>query len=111
MGRGASESIWRIKGQDHKPTSTCSSKEGRKIPSRYRYIRTCYKGSVVLRTRRKMKAHCVFIQNNATSRKELQNLWQRIVGNHGSFKKIEIIFIGHYREIQSLNRLQKSQVL
>jgi len=65
MGREASESIWRIKEQDHKSTSTCSSKEERKIPSRNRYIRTCYKRSVVLRIRRKMRAHCVFIMQLA----------------------------------------------
>jgi len=71
MGRGASESILRIKRQDHKSIGTCSSKERRKILSKNRYIRICYMRSVVSRTRRKMEAHYGFIQNNATSRKEL----------------------------------------
>ena len=74
MGRRTPESIWRIKKQDNKSTGTCSSKERRKFLSGNKHLRTCNKGSFILETRRKMKTHCIFIQNNTTSRKELQDL-------------------------------------
>ena len=46
-----------------------------------------------------MKAHYGFIQNNATSRKDLQDLQQRITSNCRSFNKIKTIFVGCHREI------------
>ena len=39
---------------------------------------------MIPRVRGKMETNCIFIQDNATSRKKLQDLWQRITSNHGS---------------------------
>ena len=52
-----------------------------------------------------MEAHCVFIQNNATSRNKLQDLQQRITCNCESFNKIETILVEYYQEVQILDRL------
>ena len=41
-----------------------------------------------------MEAYHIFIQNNATSRKKLQDLQQRITYNCESSNKIEIILVG-----------------
>jgi len=40
-----------------------------------------------------METNSILIQNNATSRKELQNLQQRTTGNCGSFGEIATISV------------------
>ena len=52
MERKTTESIWRTKRQNNKTTDTCSSEERRKISSKNRYIRTCYRRSSVTGTKR-----------------------------------------------------------
>jgi len=71
MDRGIPTSIQGIKGKDNKSTSIFSSKKGRYIQSGSEHLRTCYGKSTIARTRRKVETDSVFIQNNATSRKEL----------------------------------------
>ena len=58
-----------------------------------------------------METYCISIENNATSRTKLQDLRQRIVSNCGIHHKIETISTGHHKNIGSLDRSQKSQVL
>ena len=57
-----------------------------------------------------METYSIFIQDNTTSRKELQDLWQRTISNSRSPNKIETIFVGHHKKVWSLDRSQKSQV-
>ena len=110
IGRRTPEGIWRVQRQNNKSASTHPSKERRKILSGNRCLQTCYRRSFILETGRKMETHCVSVQDNATSRKELQDLWQGTTCYSGSFNKMETIFAGHYWEIQSLDRPWKSQV-
>ena len=51
-----------------------------------------------------METNSVFIQNDITSGKELQDIQQGTTGHCGSFDKVETIFTGHYRKVQSLDR-------
>ena len=51
-----------------------------------------------------METYSIFIQYNATSRKELQDLQQGTIGNSRNLNKIEIISVGHHRKVQSLDR-------
>ena len=108
--RRTMESIWETKRQDNKSTSTCSSKERRKILSRNKYIRTCYRRSFVIRTGRKIEVHCIFIKNNAISRMKLWNLWQRITCNCRNSNKMKTILTGCHQEIGSLDRSWESQI-
>ena len=57
-----------------------------------------------------METHCILIKNNATSRKELWNIWQRTTCNSESPYKVKIIHTRCHREIQSLDRLWKYQI-
>ena len=57
-----------------------------------------------------MEIYSILIQDNATGRKELWDLWQRIIGNSRSSNKIKTISVGHHRKIQSLDRSWKSQI-
>ena len=93
MGRRTSMSFPRAKGQDYKSTSTLSSKKRRKIQSRNRHLRICNRGSTIPETKWEMETHSIFIQNNATSGKKLQNLRQGITSNSRSFIKVETISI------------------
>ena len=52
-----------------------------------------------------METDSVFIQDNATSRNKLQDIWQGTTGNCGSFNQVETIFVGCYGKVQSLDRL------
>ena len=74
IGKRISRSIQRIKGKDHKSTSTHSSKKKRKILSRNRCFRTCYRRSSITRARRKMETYCIFVKNKAICRKKLWDL-------------------------------------
>ena len=57
-----------------------------------------------------METDNILIQNNITSRKELQNLWQRTTGNCGSFDKIATIFVGYNGTIWNLDRPQEPEI-
>jgi len=46
-----------------------------------------------------METYNILIQNNVASRKELQDLQQRIIGNSRSSTKIETISVGCHRKI------------
>ena len=74
MGKGASRSIQRVKREDHKLTYTYSTGKKRKILSRNKCFRICYKRSSILRTRRKIKTYYIFVKDNATYRTKLQDL-------------------------------------
>ena len=71
---------------------------------------TYYRRSSILGTKMKMEAYCIFVKNNATSRKKLWDLWQETIGNSKSPNKMKTISIGHYGKVWSLDRSQKSQV-
>ena len=51
-----------------------------------------------------METYSVFIQDNATSERKLQNLQQGTISNSRSLNKIKAIFIGYHRKVQSLDR-------
>jgi len=74
-------------------------------------LKTCNKRSSIVGTRRKMETHCIFIKNNATSRVKLWNLQQRTTCNSKSPYKVETIPTGCYKNIWSLDRPWKSQIL
>ena len=74
MGRRILEDIQRTQGKNNKSTNTITTQKKRKIQSRNRRIRTCYRRSTVPRTGWKMETNSVFIKKNATSGKKLQNL-------------------------------------
>ena len=74
IGKETLKDIQRTKEKDYKLTSTHSSKERRKILSRDKCFRTCYKRGSIPRTRRKMEIHCIFVKDNAICRKKLQDL-------------------------------------
>ena len=74
MGKKASRGIQRVKREDYKSTCTHSTEKRRKIPSKNRCFRTCYKRSSIPRTRRKMEIYCMFVKDNTTCRMKLQNL-------------------------------------
>ena len=57
-----------------------------------------------------MKTNSIFIKNNATSRKKLQNLQQGTTGNHRSLNKIKTIFTEYNGTIQDLDRLQELEI-
>ena len=57
-----------------------------------------------------MEVCSILIQDNVTSRKKLQDLWQETIGNSGSSNKIETISVGCHRKVQSLDGSQESQV-
>ena len=57
-----------------------------------------------------METYCILVKDNITGRMKLQDIQQRITHNSGSYYKVETIFVGCYREIWSLDRLQKSQI-
>jgi len=82
--------------QDNKSTSSLPAEEERKIQSRNRCLRTHNRRSTISRTRWKMETNSIFIKDNATSRKELQNLQQGTTSNSRSFDKVETISVGHY---------------
>ena len=111
IGKGVLKSIWRVKREDHKLAYTYSTKKRRKILSRNRCSRICYRRSSILRTRRKMKTYCLFVKNNATYRMKLQDLWQETTCYSGSSYKMETILIEHLRKVWSLDWSKKSQVL
>ena len=71
MRKGVSKSIQKVKREDHKLAYTCSAEKRRKIPSKNRYFRTCYKRSSILRTSRKMETYHLFVKDNATCRTKL----------------------------------------
>ena len=81
MGRRTPEGIWRTQGKDHKSTGTGFAKKKRKIQGRNGRVMTCNWRSTFPRARREMETHCILIKDNATSRKELRDLWQRTIGN------------------------------
>ena len=58
-----------------------------------------------------METNSILIQDNITSRKELQDIQQRTTSYYGSSNQVETIFIEHHRKVQSLDRSQESQVL
>ena len=102
--------VQRTQRKDNKSTSTLSSKKGWWIQSRNRCFRTCNRRSIISRIRREMETYSVFIQDNTTSKKELQDLWQGIISNSRNLNKMETIFIGCYRKVWSLDRPWKSQI-
>ena len=51
-----------------------------------------------------MEIDSIFIKNNATSRKELWNLWQGTTGNCRSLNKMETISVGYNGTFQNLDR-------
>jgi len=53
---------------------------------------------------REMKTHHIFIKDNTSSQKKLQDIWQEITSHSESLNKIKTISIRCYREIQSLDR-------
>ena len=57
-----------------------------------------------------METDSILIQDNATSRKELQNLWQRITGDCGSFGEIAIISVRCKRTIWNLDEPWESEI-
>ena len=71
MEQRSPTSIQRTEEQNHKPTGTLSSKKRRKIQSRNKYLRTYNRRSTILGTRWEMETNSIFIQDNATSGKEL----------------------------------------
>jgi len=104
------KNIWRIEKQNHKLTSTCATKEKRNIQSRNQCFRTCNWRSLIIGIGREMETHHIFIKDNTSSQKKLQDIWQEITSHSGSLNKIEIISIKYYREIQSLDRPWEPQV-
>ena len=58
-----------------------------------------------------METHCIFIKDNATSRTELRNLRQGIIGNCRGLDKMATIFAGCSRDIRDMDRSQKPEVL
>ena len=71
---------------------------------------TYYRRSSILGTKMKMEAYCIFVKNNATSRKKLWDLWQETTYHSRSSYKMKTISIGHYKEVWSLDWLWKSQI-
>jgi len=55
-----------------------------------------------------MEANQIFIKNNASSRKKLQDLQQKTTSNSRNLNKIETIPIRYSRKVQSLDGLQES---
>ena len=84
MGGRTLESIQGTQREDNKSTGTSPTQKRRKVQSRNRYIRTQHRRSTILRTRWEMETNSIFIKDNATSGKELQNLQQRTTGNSRS---------------------------
>ena len=99
MRKRTSRGIQRAKKEDHKSTHTHSTEKRRKIPSKNRYFRTYYKRSSIPRARRKIETYCIFVKNDVTSRKKLQDLWQRTTHSSKSPYKVEVIPTGHHREV------------
>ena len=110
MGKGTLGSIQGTQRKNHKSTSTSLTQERRKIQSGNGHIRTCYWRSTFPRTRREMETHCILIEDNATSRKELRDLRQRTVSNRGSLSKMETISTGHSGNIRNLDRPRESEI-
>ena len=67
IGEQIPKGIQRVKRQNHKLTSTRSSKERRKIQDENRYFRTCNRRSIILRAKRKMKTYHILIKDNTIS--------------------------------------------
>ena len=57
-----------------------------------------------------METDSIFIQNNATNRKELQNLQQRTTGNYESFGEMITISVGCNGTIWNLDRPWKPEI-
>ena len=110
IGKGTPGSIRGTQEKDHKSTSTSFTQERRKIQSGDGRIRTCHWRSTFPRARREMETHCVFIKDNATSRKELQDLRQGTIGNCRSLGKMETISTGRSGNIRNLDRPQESEI-
>ncbi len=98
-GQERVEMGWRTQRQDNKLTSSLPTEEGRKIQSRNKCFRICNRRSTISRTRWEMETNSISIENNATSRKELWNLWQRTTSNSRSIDKVETISVGCYKTL------------
>ena len=57
-----------------------------------------------------METNSVFIKDNATSRKKLQDLWQKTTSNYRGLNKMETIPTGHIRTIWNLDGPQESEI-
>ena len=94
MGQRTLESIQGAQGENNKSTSSFVTKERRKVQSENRCFRSHYRRSTIPRTRWKVEANSISIKNDATCRKKLQDLQQRVTGNSGSSDQMEIVFVG-----------------
>ena len=74
MGKGTLRSIQRVKREYYKSIYTCSTKNKRKILSRNRCFRTCYKRSSILRIRKEIEIYYFFVKDNITCEMKLWNL-------------------------------------
>jgi len=98
------EDIQRTQREDNKSTGSFSAKKREKIQSGNRCFRTRYRGSTIPRTKWEVETDSVSIEDNATCRKKLQNLRQRVIGNSGSSDQVETIFVGCIGNIQNQDR-------
>jgi len=71
MGIRIPESIWRVKRQNYKSTSTFSLKKRRKIQSRNRCFKICNQRSLITRTRKKIEIYYFSIKDNVSRMKKV----------------------------------------
>ena len=57
-----------------------------------------------------METNNISIEDDTTSRKKLQNIWQGTTSNSRSFDEMEAISVGHYETLESLDRPWKLKV-
>ena len=67
--------------------------------------------STIPRTRWKMETDSIFIKNNATSRKKLQDLRQEATGNSRGSIQMETIPVGRNGTFRNLDRPWKLEIL
>ena len=71
IGRRISKGIQGTQRENNKSTGSFSAKKRRKIQSGNRCFRSCYKRSVISRTRWEVETNSISIKNNATCGKKL----------------------------------------
>jgi len=74
IGGRTSKGIQGTQGKDNESADTITIQKRRKIQSRNRCIWTCYRRSTIPGTGWEVETNSIFIKDNATSRKKLQNL-------------------------------------
>ena len=57
-----------------------------------------------------METDSIHIKDNATCRKKLWNLWQRVIGNSESSDQVKTIFVGHIENIWNLDGLWEFEI-